>query len=233
MSDHSHCHNCLTRRQCLAGGLQGDALTALSECVHPGGPMKRGDFLYRAGEPASECFVVRSGAYKTILLSGSGDEHVTGFHFPGDLLGMAAQATGTHRESAIALETSTACRMPLTEIPTLWRIGGGPSLLRLIGNNGQRSAEDHMNLSRTAADARVAGFLTTLSQRMHQQGRDDRELPLPMSRTDLANYLGMTLECLSRVLTRFSAAGLVTAGRTHINLDDADQLRSLAGHIEF
>jgi len=233
MTGSSHCHNCLTRRQCLAAGLQGDALTALSACVHPGGPMKRGDFLYRAGESAGECFVVRSGAYKTILLSGSGDEHVTGFHFPGDLLGMAAQATGSHRESAIALETSTACRMLLADLPALWRTGGGPSLLRLIGDNGQRNAEDHMNLSRTGADARVAGFLSALSRRMQRQGRDDRQLPLPMSRTDMANYLGMSLECLSRVLARFSAAGLVTAGRTHIDLNDIGELRALAGHIDF
>lgn len=195
--------------------------------------MTRGDYLYRTGEPAHDCFVVRSGAYKTVLLSGSGDEHVSGFYFPGELLGLAAQANGVHRETAVALETSTACRVPLAEIPRLWRIGSGPALLRLMGDNGQRNADDHMNLSRSAADERVAGFLMALAARMRRQGLDSRHLPLPMSRTDLANYLGMTLECLSRVLTRLSSAGLITASRTRVSLEQPAQLSALAEHLDY
>jgi CRP/FNR family transcriptional regulator len=194
--------------------------------------MNRGDYVYRAGDRASNCVVVRSGSYKTFVLSGDGEEHVTGFHFPGELMGMSGQAGGLHRDSAVALETSTACRVPLDEIPMLWRIGSGPSLLRLMGRSEQIGAEDHMNLSRSAADARVAGFLVTLGRRMKRQGRSELLLPMPMSRTDLANYLGMTLECLSRVVARFAKAGLITATRMHVTQHQPEQLAGLAGHLD-
>ena len=230
--EQTQCQTCPTRRFCLAAGLEGDALTTLSTCVAASSPMSRGDYLYRAGDAATSCFVVRSGAYKTFVLSGDGEEHVTGFHFPGELMGLSGQADGQHRDSAVALETSTACRVPLDELPRLWDIGSGPSLLRLMGAAEQMGAEEHMNLSRPAADARVAGFLVTLGRRLKHQGRSERTLPMPMSRTDLANHLGMTLECLSRVLGRFSKAGLITATRTCITQNEPKKLEALAGHLD-
>ena len=226
------CHNCPTRRLCLAAGLEGNALTALSECILASAPMNRSDYLYRAGDPAAHCFVVRSGAYKTFVLSGDGEVHVTGFHFPGELIGLSGQADGIHHDTAVALETSTACRLALDEVPTLWQIGSGPSLLRLMGLGERMGAEHHMLLSRPAADARVAGFLVALGRRMKRQGRSETSLPMPMSRTDLANHLGMTLECLSRVLARFSKAGLITATRTRITQEDPQRLDALAGHLD-
>ncbi len=232
MNTVAHCHECPTRRLCLAAGLQGEALDELGTCVRPSAPMSKGEYLYRAGDVAGACFVVRSGAYKTFALSASGEEYITGFYFPGELLGLSGQADGCYRDSAVALETSTACRVRLEDVPALWRIGGGDSLLRLVGQAERMSADDHMNLSQSAAGARVAGFLMTLSRRMKQQGRDPRVVPTPMSRTDLANYLGMTLECLSRVLARFAKAGLVTASRAHVTLEDPDQLKALAVHLE-
>lgn len=227
----NQCQECPTRRLCLADGLGSDALGALSTCVAASAPMNRGDYLYRAGDVASACFVVRSGAYKTFVLSGDGEEHVTGFHFPGELMALSGQATGLYRDSATALETSTACRVPLDQIPRLWAIGSGPPLLRLVGQSEQLGAEEHMNLSRPAADARVAGFLVSLGRRMKHQGRSETTLPMPMSRTDLANHLGMTLECLSRVLARFSRAGLITATRTSISQNEPKRLEALAGHL--
>jgi CRP/FNR family transcriptional regulator len=228
----NHCRHCPTRRLCLAADLEDDAIGMLSRCVLPSAPMNRGDMLYRAGDCASHCFVVRSGAYKTFVLSSDGEEHITGFHFPGELIGLSGQAGGVYRNSASALETSTACRVPVDDMPTLWQIGSGRSLLRLMGFREQLGAEDHMNLSRPAADARVAGFLVTLGRRMKRQGRSEYSLPLPMSRTDLANHLGMTLECLSRVLARFVRSGLITASRTRITQDQPSTLEALAGHLD-
>jgi CRP/FNR family transcriptional regulator len=228
----AQCLECPTRRLCLAAGLNGEAIESLSECVHPSSPMSKGDLLYRTGDAATDCFVVRSGAYKTFAIRASGEEYVTGFYFPGELMGISGQAVGEHRDTAMALETSTACRVQLDDVPSLWSIGSGRSLLRLMGRAEQMSVDDHVNLSQSAADARVAGFLVTLSRRMKHQGRDPLHLPTPMSRTDLANYLGMTLECLSRVVARLGKAGLVTATRAHITIESPDQLMALAGHID-
>jgi CRP/FNR family transcriptional regulator, anaerobic regulatory protein len=231
-SVHNHCEDCPTRRLCLAAGLEQDALRELSACVRPSQAMHKGDFLYRSGDPARDCFVVRSGSYKTFTLTATGDEYVTGFYFPGELVGVSGLAEEERPDSAMALETSTACRLRPEDVPNFWRIGSGQSLLRLIGQNEQLGVAHHMTLSHSSADARVAGFLLSLSHRMQQQRRDHRNLPLPMSRTDLANYLGMTLESLSRVLSRLGRAGLVEAARTRVTLIDTPGLQTVAGFPE-
>lgn len=230
------CSQCPTRRRCLGAGLDGECLNALNEAVEPSQPLQRGDTLYHAGAPADCCFVVRSGVFKTWVISRDGELHVTGFHYPGDVIGLSGCADGRFRESAVALETGTACRVPLADAARMLALPGGAtvlsSLLRLVGQAERQHLDEHTNLSRSRADQRVAGFLTSLALRLGALGRDTRWLPLPMSRTDLANHLGMTLECLSRVLARLSRSGPIRAERHGIRLVDPDGLRALAGHLE-
>jgi CRP/FNR family transcriptional regulator len=225
------CQDCPTRPLCLACDLDGSALDQLANCVRPGTPLHKGDFLYRAGDEGNRCYVVRSGVFKTFTLTPGGDEYVVGFHYPGDLVGLAGQAAGRHTDSAVALETSTACRVAQADLPKLWEIGSGPSLMRLLGDSQHLAATDHINLGQARADARVAGFLLQLSRRLGRMGRDRRILHVPMSRTDLSNYLGMTLECLSRVLGRFVRAGLVSTRRGEIVIERHAALEALALHL--
>tara|TARA_Y100001933_G_scaffold247955_1_gene281331 strand:+ start:1478 stop:2182 length:705 start_codon:yes stop_codon:yes gene_type:complete len=223
-----HCRDCATRRLCLGAGLGDESLDALSGCMTPSEPMQRGQYLYRAGDTAAGCYIVRSGAYKTVVNDGQGGEHVIGFHFPGEILALGGQSEGRHTDSAVALDTSTACRVPTERLPRLWSLGTGPSLLRLIGQQDQLSAQHQTNLARSGAEIRVAGFLVSLARRMERQGRDTESLPLPMSRTDLANHLGMTLECLSRIFARMTRAGVISAGRHHVIQQQPERLRALA-----
>jgi CRP/FNR family transcriptional regulator, anaerobic regulatory protein len=228
----SHCESCPTRHLCLAEGLEGEQLQALATCVRPCAPMHKGDYLFRAGDPADACFVVRSGAFKTFVVNEFGDEYITGFYYPGEILGTSGFAAGVHDESATALDTATTCRVRIEVLPDLWSIGTGPALLRLLGRHDRQATEDRINLTRTRADARIARFLLNLSGRMKHQGRDPAVLPTPMSRTDIANHLGMTLESLSRVIARLSRARLITAARTEITLNDAERLHALACQLD-
>ena len=225
------CRQCPTRRYCLGAELEPEALEALSTCVHVSSPLQRGSQLYRAGDAVTDCYVVRSGSFKTSVTSIDGEEHVTGFHFPGDLPGLAGLATGRHVDDATALETSTACRVPLETVPHLWQLGSGSALLHMIGRGAAVGVEAHANLSRHAADARVAGFLLGLRDRLSKQGRTADYLPLPMSRSDLANHLGMTLESLSRVLSRLRREGTLSVSRRSVTCRDYQRLTALAGHV--
>jgi CRP/FNR family transcriptional regulator len=225
------CKSCPTRTLCLASGLDETALDSLADCVKPSAPLSKGRHLYREGNYADRCYVVRSGVFKTFTMTPAGDEYVTGFHYPGELLGITGQATGRHADSAIALETSTACRVRLDDMATLWEIGGGPSLMRMLGQSEKTAAGEHINLGQVRADARVAGYLLQLSGKQQQLGRDKLILHTPMSRTDLANFLGMTLESLSRVMGRFSKAGLITSRLGEIVLERPEELKTLARHL--
>jgi CRP/FNR family transcriptional regulator len=227
----SGCRVCPARHRCPADGLTPDSLNVLSTCMRASDIMNRGDYLYREGDSADRCFVVRSGVYKTYTQNVVGDEYVTGFYYPGELLGLNGQASGRHSDSAVALDTATACRLLVDDIPNLWSIGAGPAFLRMVGEQQCSGFGQQINLGQSKADARVVGFLIQLATRMRCLRRSEKILPAPMSRTDLANHLGMTLECLSRVLSRFKKAGWIRASRSEIELLKRAELETLACHL--
>lgn len=228
MRNASHCRDCATRHFCLGAELDGAALDRLSHWMTPEEPLQRGENLYRAGDPADGCYIVRSGVFKTVVSDADGGEHVTGFHYPGDLMAMNGQSEGCHLDSAVALDTSTACRVPLTRLPELWALGSGQQLLTLLGRAQQHAAEQQTLLARHGAESRLAAFLVGLARRRELRGLASDRLPLPMSRTDLANHLGMTLECLSRVLSRLSRRGVITAARREVTQNEPEALRAMA-----
>lgn len=215
---------------CLAAELVDDVLPLLVACMRTSAPLAKGEHLYFEGDVAERCYVVRSGVFKSSTVRSCGDEYTTGFFYPGELLGFNGQLGGRYLDSAVALETSTVCRLLINDLPTLWSIGCGPSLLRLVAEQQENAARQQINLCQSKADARVAGFLLEASRRLERLGRDSAVIPTPMTRTDLANHLGITLECLSRVMSRFSKAGLVRAQRTQIELLQLANLNSLAMH---
>lgn len=225
------CATCPTRVYCLGAGLDVARLQLLGECMRPSPPLRRGEYLYRAGDRADGCYIVRSGVYKTYTVNSSGEEYVTGFYYPGEMLGLPGLARGSQEESAVAIETGTACRVRPDLLPALWSLGSGESLLRLVGEHDRRATAARISLSQSKADCRVARFLLELSQRMSSLGRDPHVLPVPMSRTDLASYLGMTLESLSRVFSRLTRARLISATRTEVTLHAPEQLQTLAYHL--
>lgn len=202
----------------------------MAACMRTSTPMAKNEHLYWEGDAADRCFVVRSGVYKTTTVRSCGDEYTTGFYFPGELIGFSGQLSGHFLDSALALETSTVCRLLIRDLPTLWSIGCGPSLMRMLAEQQEYAARLQINLCQSKADARVAGFLLETSRHLTRLKRDCALIPTSMTRTDLANHLGITLECLSRVIGRFSKAGLISARRTEIQLLKMANLKSLAMH---
>ena len=107
----------------MARDLDAAALGALGGTVATSAPMDRGDYLYRAGDAASAWYVVRSGVYKTINDTADGEEYVTGFYYPGEILGLEGAASGQFEESAVALGSATACTVMLESLPRIWALG--------------------------------------------------------------------------------------------------------------
>jgi len=116
----------------------------------------------------------------------------------------------------------------LDRLPELWTLGSGQQLLALLGRAQQHAAEQQTLLARHGAESRLAGFLVGLARRRERQGLAGDRLPLPMTRTDLANHLGMTLECLSRVLSRLSRRGVIAAERREVTQKQPEALQALA-----
>jgi CRP/FNR family transcriptional regulator len=193
--------------------------------------MSKGDFLYRTGDAANAWYVVRSGVFKTVTVTPDGEEYVTGFYYPGEILGLDGPADGSHSDTAVALASSTACSLNLADLPNIWSLGAGDSLLRLIAEHQRNESLLRINLSQSRADARIAGFLKLLMDRTERLGFDPKTLSMPMSRTDLANHLGLTLECVSRVLSKWRRAGLIDTDRATMRILEPVALTTAAYHL--
>ena len=213
----ANCEWCPTRRVCLAADLATSEMVSLHGVLTPSPPIAQHKHVYRAGDTADRHYHVRSGMFKTYAMNAAGDEYVTGFYFPGDLIG-CAYTNGVYADSAIALETGTVCALCVRNLSELCDIGLGSTLLKLLADREVQAARHQLNLTQPRADARLAGWLVQVSERISRLGWCPTRIPTPMSRTDLASYLGMTLESLSRVFTRFNKAGLIRATRKHIDL---------------
>ncbi len=225
----AQCATCPTARLCLARTLGEAQLELLAETVGTADVYDAGEYIYRLGDATDRLHVVRSGAIKSIALTPSGDEHVTGFHFAGEIFGLMGFTTGAHDDSALALDKTSVCRVRVSDLPRLWSIGCDNAFLMLIGEREKMLTRQRLLLCQTRAEARLAAFFLQTGEVQARRGGSSTNLYLPMRLTDLANFLGMTLESLSRTLSRMTKAGLLTRQGTAFVVHRPDDLLAIAG----
>lgn len=224
------CAQCSLQQLCLPAGIDATDLPRLEEIVRRKRPVERGGRLFRFGEALSSVYIAREGAFKTITLSESGEEQVVGFHLAGELVGLDALGTGKHRCEAIALTAANVCEVPFqdlasvaAQLPSLQQ-----QLLRLIGQGVGRD-HDHMEmLVRRQANERIALFLHGLSERLRHIGEPGTQFKLPMSREDIARFLGLAVETVSRGFTRLQEEGVISVLGRRLEILDHGELNRLA-----
>ena len=194
--------------------------------------MAKGSSLYVAGDAFESLYAVRSGAFKTVGVSRHGDEKVTGFHLPGELLGLDAINSGSHSFNAVALEDSEVCVIPFQRlerlamtIPALQH-----QLLRLLSGDISRDHGLMLLLGSMTAEQRVAAFLLSLSKRHQRLGFSATHFMLRMTREEMGNYLGLTLETVSRLMSRFQREGLIGLQQRDIEIKNSAALKEIVGN---
>lgn len=225
------CKECSLHQLCLPKSIDGKDLDKLDGIIQRKRPLKRGEHLFQLGGKFSSIFVVRSGSLKTYTPTIDGTEQVTGFHLPGELLGLDAIGKGQHPCAARALETTSVCEVPFDnlenlthQLPSLQQ-----QLLRLMSKEISDDQEFMLLLGKKTAEARLSAFLLSISIRFKHRGFSSAEFYLSMSRNDIANYLGLAVETVSRMFTRFQEDGYLDAERKHILIKDRDKLKRIAG----
>jgi CRP/FNR family transcriptional regulator len=170
---------------------------------------------------------VRAGSFKTYTVDSEGREHVLGFHLPGELLGLEAIYPGRHVCNTVALDTGSVCLLPYEQLATLAGELGGlrTQLFRLMSKDISDAATLAGDFT---AEERIAAFLVGLSKRFQKRGFSPKEFNLSMSRRDIANYLRLAPETVSRVFARFEKDKLLSAERREIRLLDHMRLHNLA-----
>lgn len=219
------CHSSLSR------GLDDASTEALNELAAIRRFVARGQVLYHAGDDFSALYVVCAGAFKSSLLSEDGREQIVGFYMAGDVLGADAIGSGTHETTVTSLEDSYACEIPFARLealccslPALHR-----QLLRVIATEIHHDQNMLLLLGSMRAEERLAAFLLSLSRQFAARGYSHRQYNLPMTRTDIASYLGLTHETVSRLLSRLQQQHVLRIDRRSIELKDISALQSVVG----
>lgn len=227
----AHCMNCSVRELCLPVGVDREGLHQIDALVTDRVHLKKGDTLYRAGDPFAALHAIRVGSCKTTVLSEKGHEQVAGYHMIGDIVGMDGIATERHGGQAVALEDSEVCVLPFDRLEDLARhlVPLQRNLHKVLSTEIARDHKVMLVLGSMSAEERLAVFLLDLSQRYRERGYSATEFVLRLTREDIGSYLGLKLETVSRLLSRFQAAGLVQVQGRVVQLLDLPALKQLAG----
>ena len=237
------CNSCDTEVACANCGLYGvlgvvskleqSTPEHLEKILKKRQVVAKGENLFRTGQPFHGLYAIKSGSFKSYSFLEGGQEQVAGFHFPGDLLGLEAVSSTRYSYSARALEDSSVCELKFEELDLMQDHFQQfqEQLILLLSNQILREQRQSGLSVRQSADERVAAFLIGLSCRLEERGLAATEFRLAMSRQDIASYLGLAVETVSRILKLFQKNGLLSVQSKKINLIDKPGLREIA-HIQ-
>ena len=182
--------------------------------------------VFRAGQAAGSVFLINSGVFKTSIASADGREKITGFRMRGDLLGLCSLGMHEHAGDAVALTVGEVWEYSQQQ---LFAAGAAAQqrLATVLASEIRRDWEWMLSTSSFGAEQRVVSFLLDLSARMQARGYSGRELSLPMSRSELGNYLALQLETVVRALSKLQQLGLIAIDGRDISLRDSAGLRAL------
>ena len=226
------CADCASHDWCLPAGLDAKQ-TKLLECltVHERF-IGRGGSVYRAGTAFHSLYAIRSGFVKSTMTLDDGRERVTGLHMSGELIGMDAINTGQYMCDAVTLEDSSVCAIPFDELECLTR--SIPALQQYLHRMMSREiAHDYgvmLLLGSMRAEERVAVFLVNISKRYAARGYSATHINLRLKREEIGSYLGLKLETVSRVLSRFQEDRLITVQHKDVEIKDLDRLNRMVNH---
>ncbi|GGY68201.1 transcriptional regulator FNR [Cellvibrio zantedeschiae] len=224
------CGNCRLNTICLPISLHLDDIDRLNNIVQRGKPLQKGEYLYRAKDTFDSVYAIRSGAVKAVSISETGNEQVTGFYLPGEVVGLDGLASDIYTNSVIALETSSVCEIPFNrleelslQIPTLQR-----HFFQLMSREITQEQQIITLLGKSSAEARIASLLLSISARNGRRNLSTNNFILPMSRTDIGNFLGLTIETVSRIFTRLQKNKVIAVDKKEIVITDMDSLQVIA-----
>ncbi|MCD8513478.1 MAG: fumarate/nitrate reduction transcriptional regulator Fnr [Nitrincola sp.] len=229
-----HCSTCSLSSLCLPVSLNMTEMERLDTIIDKSRPLKKGDHLFRQGDKFSSVYAIRAGSVKSYCITDDGEEQITGFFFPGELVGLSAFDTAVYPVSTKVLETTTVCEIPFerlddlsSHMPELRR-----QILRTMSKEICNDQQMMMLLAKKNAEQRVASFLLKLSQRFYERGYSANLFRLSMSRNEIGNYLGLAVETISRIFTRFQSLGLIHVDGKEVEILNAEKLLEHSGEAQ-
>ena len=228
---HVTCSDCSLSHLCLPQALKIEDIDALDQIIKRGRPLQKGEHLFLEGDSFHSVYAVRSGALKVYTATTEGEEQITEFYLPSELVGLSGLDTEIYPVSSQAIETTMVCEIPFDRLERL--SDDYPELrhqlMRVMCRKISEDQQMKLLLSKKNADERIATFLVNLACRFRRRGFSSQSFRLSMSRNEMGNYLGLAVETVSRVFTRFQRSGLINAHGKEIEITNTMELCALAG----
>ncbi len=225
------CQTCSIKRLCLPVMLAEADIQYLDNIVQRKKILNKGEFLFQAGDDFDAIHAIRSGSLKTYTISADGTQQITGFHLPGEIVGLNAISSSKYLSFAKTMETSLVCSIPFDKLESLTQELPGlqKQLFNVMSGEIRDEQELLMLLSKKSADERFAAFVINLSARFKRRGLSGTEFQLMMTRSDIGNYLGLAVETVSRLITRLQKQELIKTQDRYIEILNQEGLSQLAG----
>ncbi len=222
-----HCQSCSFSHLCLPVSLNKSELESLDDIIERKRPLHKHDKLVSAGDKFRSLFAVRSGSFKSYVSDKDGVEQITGFHFPGDIVGFDGLGDEIHQSFTQALETAMVCELPYDTLEVVSNTYPKlrQQIMRFMSSEIKHDHELMMLLSKRSAEERLLYFIGDLSQRFDERGFSAKQFNLSMTRNEIGNYLGLTVETISRLLTRFQKEKLILVEGKLITILDFDGIK--------
>jgi CRP/FNR family transcriptional regulator len=224
------CEECGAKKLCFNHILNTQQKQKFCTFITNSHAFSKDQHLFRTGSPTENLYILRSGSAKSYLVSENGDEQIIGFHFPGEVLGLDDLTNNQHASSVVFQEDANVCSMSTSsfnalanEIPQFQH--------ETISRLNEEIAHAHellLMINHLTAEQRVAAFILELSERMNLMGFSNTSIKLSMSRVDIANYLGLASDTVSRLLKTFERQGLILVKNKNLNIINFQELRSRA-----
>lgn len=223
------CRSCSAASYCLCCRLSPDELELFENLPGSRRVLRRGERLFAQGDSFQSLYIVQSGSAKAYVISEDGNQQITGFHYRGDLLGVDGMEMGMQSYTVEALETSSICELSFAEFEGLYAKLPGlrQQFFKVVASELAREKQRMLVLGKLYAEQRLAHFILDTAAHLKDRGLTNSEFMLSMTRHDIANYLGLAVETISRLLTRFDSADLIRVQHRQIRLLDPARLRAL------
>ncbi|MBP6717772.1 MAG: fumarate/nitrate reduction transcriptional regulator Fnr [Rhodoferax sp.] len=223
------CSSCNLKELCMPLGLTPAELDRVDDVVASRRKVKRGTTLFRTGEKFTSLFAIRTGFFKTSVVSEDGKDQVTGFQMAGEVIGLDGIVNDQHTCDAVALEDAEVCVMPFDRVEELSRevVSLQRHVHKIMSREIVREHGVMLLLGSMRAEERLAAFLLNLVQRLNARGFSQTELVLRMTREEIGSYLGLKLETVSRTFSKFVDDGIVEVKQRHIRILNAEMLKDI------
>ena len=226
------CDACALSGVCLPSGLNDAEVDVLESKILTGVRIEKGERVFEAGEDFSGLYAVKSGSFKSVLATSEGEEQIVGFHLPGELIGFDGYEA-VHTVTISALETSTVCKVPTDNLDFLVSEfkGVASHVHSMVANDVKAHNSVLLLIAQKTAEDRIVCFLKNMGDRFKKRGYSGSHFTLSMPRGDIANFLGMAPETVSRLFSRLAEEGVVEFDRRNVHvIDQAEMERRSCGH---